>query len=330
MQGKVMSEHCAVTEGAVGIDVCKAWLDIRVLPANTVERFANDKKGYKQPLAALKGLSVGMITIEATAKYHRGVHRALYAAGWPVTIVNPLRARLFAESMGALAKTDQVDARVLALFGQMARLSATPPLPETLENLREIVRSREVAVSAKVALENHLETATLASVRKQIKLQIKAARRAIEALQKEAVEVTKGDAGLARRLVVLTSIPGVGDVTAIGLLANMPELGSLDAKKVGMLAGLAPVARDSGQRNGLRHIRGGRGIVRAGLYMAALSAARRNAHLKRFYDRLVAAGKAKKLALTAVMRKLLVLANTLIKQDRLWSRETPIAKHLHA
>lgn len=330
MQGKVMSEHSAVTEVAIGIDVCKAWLDIHILPADDVLRFPNTKKGHKQLMAALKGLSVRIITIEATAKYHRCVHRTLHTAGWPVAIVNPLRARLFAESIGALAKTDTVDARMLALFGQMTGLTATPPLLEAIENTREIVRAREAAVMAKVALENHLGTATLACVRRQIKAQIKAAERAIEALQGEAVRAIGTDPALARRLAILTSVPGIGEVTAIGLIANMPELGSLDGKTVGMLAGLAPVACDSGQRNGPRHIRGGRSVVRTGLYMAAHSAARHNAGLKRFYDRLLAAGKAKKVALTAVMRKLIVLANTLVKEDRLWSNEAPIAKPLPA
>jgi transposase len=330
MQGKVMSEHSAVTEVAIGIDVCKAWLDIHILPTGDALRVANNKKGHKQLMAALKGLSVRIITIEATAKYHRSVHRVLHTAGWPVAIVNPLRARLFAESIGALAKTDTVDARMLALFGQMTGLTATPPLPETLENIREIVRAREAAVIAKVALENQLGATALTCVRRQIKLQIKAAGRAIDALQEEAVRVIENDPALARRLAILTSIPGVGEVTAIGLIVNMPELGSLEAKKVAMLAGLAPVACDSGQRNGPRHIRGGRGIVRTGLYMAAHSAARHNTVLKGFYDRLLAAGKAKKVALTAVMRKLLVLANTLVKEDRLWCNKTPIAAPLHA
>ena len=330
MQGKVMSEHSAASEVAVGIDVCKAWLDVHILPANTVLRVANTKKGHKQLLAALAGLAVRIIVVEATGKHHRSIHRTLHNADWPVAIVNPLRARLFAESIGELAKTDGVDARMLAAYGQMARLAATPPLPENLENLREIVRCREAAIAAKVALENQLGTATLDRVRKQISLQIKAASRAADALQADAIRAVKADAGFARRFVILTSIPGIGDVTAVGLIANMPELGSLDAKQAGMLAGLAPVARDSGQRNGSRHIRGGRKNVRTGIYMAAQSAARHNPALKHFYDRLLAAGKLKKVALTAVMRKLLLLANSLLKEDRSWSSKIPIAKPLHA
>ena len=328
MQGKVMSEHNASYEVAVGIDVCKEWLDIHILPANTILRVPNSKKGFKLLRVALKPLRIQVVVIEATAKYHRAIHRFLHEAGLPVTIVNPLRARLFAESLGALAKTDSVDARMLATFGQMAKLTATPPLPEAIENLREIVRNREAAMLAKVALENQLTTATVAGVKALINRQIKAAKAAADAFEAMAVGVIQGDCALAHRFDILVSIPGVGCVTAIGLIANMPELGSLDAKKAGMLAGLAPVACDSGQRNGARHIRGGRQAVRTGIYMAAHSAARFNPHLKAFYNRLVAAGKAKKIALTAVMRKLIVLANTLLKEDRKWSNELPIAKPL--
>ena len=330
MQGKVMSEHSAPTDVDVGIDVCKAFLDIHILPANTVLRVANTKTGLKKLLAALKGLAVRTIVVEATGKYHRECHRTLHDSGYAVTVVNPGRARLFAESLGALAKTDKVDARMLAVFGSMAKLAATPPLPETLENLREIVRNRDAAILAKTALENQLGTATLASVIKQIGTQIKAAARAADVLEREALSIVKADPGLKRRFEILVSIAGVGTITAIGLIANMPELGSLDNKQAGMLAGLAPVASDSGQRRGARHIRGGRAAVRTGIYMAALSATTHNPQLCAFYDRLVAAGKPKKVAITAVMRKLIGLANLLLKEDRLWSPKAPIAEPLFA
>jgi transposase len=330
MQGKVMNEHSAMTEVAVGIDVCKEWLDIHILPAGTVLRFPNARKGFKQLLTAVKALCVQIVVVEATAKYHRGVHRFLHEAGLAVAVVNPSRSRLFAQFMGVIAKTDAVDARMLAAFGLFAKLGATPPLDENIENLREIVRSRDAAMLAKVALENQLATATVAGVRAQINRQIKAAKVAADAYEAMAVELVKADPPLARRFGILVSVPGVGAITAIGLIANMPELGNLDAKQAGMLAGLAPVACDSGQRNGQRRIRGGRQVVRTGVYMAAHSAARFNPHLKRFYERLLAQGKAKKLALTAVMRKLIVLANTLLKEDRHWSEHAPIAKPLPA
>ena len=211
-----------------------------------------------------------------------------------------------AQSIGLLAKTDTVDAYALALMCAAPTMAAVAPLPQTIENLREIVRAREAAVAAKTALENLLGTATLAVVKTLIKRQIMVTQRAADALAEEAVQAIKADAALARRFEILTSLPGVATITALGLIVNMPELGSLDAKAAGMLAGLAPIPCQSGQRTGPSHIRGGRPAVRTGVYMAAHSAARHNPQLKTFYDRLLDAGKAQKSALTAVMRKLIV------------------------
>ena len=314
----------------MGIDVCKAWLDIHILPAGTVLRYPNDKKGHMQLLAVLRGLAVHLIAMEATGKYHRSIHKRLHEAGYAVAVVNPLRARLYAESIGLLAKTDKVDAYALALMCAAPKLAAVAPLPEDIENLREIVRCREAAVAARTALENQLGSATLAGVKKLICRQIKATVATINGLEKEALRMIATDASLARKLEILVSIPGVGTVTALCLIVNMPELGSLDSKAAAQLAGLAPTPRESGQRAGPSHIRGGREIVRTGVYMAAQSAARFNAQLKAFYARLVATGKAKKVAITAVMRKLIVLANTLLKEDRAWSIKSPIACPLPA
>ena len=330
MQGKVISEQSAQPDVTVGIDVCKAVLDVHILPADRAFQVPNTAKGHKMLIAALCNMHIKIIVVEATGKYHRGCHRFLHERDFPVSVVHPLRARLFAEALGMLAKTDSVDARMLATFGEMAKLKATAPLPESLENLREVVRCRAAAIEAKTALQNQLGTATLACVIKQIGLQIKAAKQAAAALEKEAVRLVKADAGFAQRFAILTSIPGVGAITAAGLVANMPELGSLDAKQAGMLAGLAPVAVDSGESRGARHIRGGRAQVRTGIYMAALSAMQHNPALAAVYDRLVAAGKKKKVAITAVMRKLIVLANALLKQGRNWSPNPPIAEPLFA
>lgn len=330
MQGKVTLEHRAAEQVTVGIDVCKAWLDIHILPANTTIRVANTKKGHKQLLAALKGLAVDMIVVEATGKYHRSAHRVLHEAGWPVAVANPLRTRLFAEGIGMLAKTDKVDARMLAIYARMAVSAVTPPLPEKLENLREIVRARQAAMANRVALHNQLQAASLASVKVQIKRQISAARAAIKALEANAVELARTEPTFVRRLEILGSIAGIGEISAVMLVANMPELGSLSEKKAAMLAGLAPVACDSGQRNAPRHIKGGRAQVRSGIYMAALSAARYNPDLKAFYERLVGKGKPPKVAITAVMRKLLALANILIKENRTWNPVPPVKTMRHA
>lgn len=330
MQGKVESELRAITHNDAGIDVCKAWLDVHILPADVAERYPNTKNGHAQVMTLLKRHEVRRVVIEATGKHHRSVHMRLHEAGWHVAIVNPLRARLFAEAIGTLAKTDKVDARLLAVMAATIAPGVTPPLPENLENLREIARSREAATAAKTALLNQLENATNGIVRRLIKRQIATAAAAIKALIAAAVAAIKIDPAFHRRFVILTSVPGIGDVTAVCLIANMPELGQLDEKQAGMLAGLAPIACESGQKTGKRRIRGGRAIVRTGTYMAALSAIEHNPPLAVFYDRLVAAGKPKKLAIAAVMRKLIVLANTLLKEDRCWSILPPIAKPLPA
>jgi transposase len=321
MQGKV--EQRAAVECDVGIDVCKAWLDVKILPLNVAERFPNTKKGFKALAALLKPHRIRRIVMEATGKLHRSVHVVLYDAGWAVTIVNPMRARLLAEALGLLAKTDKVDAHVLAVMAGLGLLATTPPLPEHLADLRELVRARSAAVAAKTALTNQLAAAALAAVRRQIKKQIKAASDAITALETEALEHAKTDPETVRRLALLTTIPGVGAITALGWLANLPELGTLTDKQAALLAGLAPIAKDSGQKSGLRHIRGGRETVRTGTYMAALSAIQHNPPLAAFYGRLIDAGKKKKVAVTAVMRKLIIIGNTLLKEDRPWSDVRP-------
>jgi transposase len=328
MQGKVMSEQRASIENDVGIDVCKAWLDVHVSPAGIVERFPNNKKGFKALAALLKPHAVRRVVMEATGKYHRSAHRVLHDGGWSVTVINPLRARLLADGLGVLAKTDKVDARVLPVIAGIAALKTTAPLPDNLADLREIVRARTAATEAKTALNNRLEGAATDVVRKQIKRQLKVTVEAIAALEAAAVAYAKQDPAFAHRYEILMSIPGVGAVTAIGWLANMPELGTLTEKQAGMLAGLAPVAKESGQKAAARHIGGGRPEVRTGTYMATLSAVQHNAWLKVFYTRLIDAGKAKKSAVTAAMRKLIVLANALLKEDRLWSPIRPIAKPL--
>lgn len=330
MQGKVESERCASTYNDAGIDVCKAWLDVHILPADVAERFPNTKQGHAQLVLLLKRHEVRRVVLESTGKYHRSVHVRLHEAGWHVAVVNPLRARLFAEAIGSLAKTDKVDARVLAVMAATIGPGTTPPLPENLEKLREIARSREAATAAKTALVNQLESASIEVVRRQIKRQIATTASAIKELVAAAVAAIKLDPAFRRRFEILTSVPGIGDVTAVCLIANMPELGQIDEKQAGMLAGLAPIARESGQAVGKRHIRGGRAFVRTGTYMAALSAIVHNPPLSAFYDRLVGAGKPKKLAIAAVMRKLIVLANALLKEDRCWSILAPIAKPLPA
>jgi transposase len=316
MQGKVSPERSATTPVYVGIDVCKDRLDVYIHPLGLTLVCANSPEGIKRLKRSLKAHEVARVAMEATGKFHRAAHRSLHADGLPVAVVNPLRSRLFAEAMGALAKTDRVDCRMLAILAESLEPDATPPASAFIETLTELARCRDAAVAARTARLNQLGATTARPAAVEIKRQLRAAETAIGNLEAEIETLIGADPRLARRLAILTSIPGVGTVTAIALIVSLTELGSLSAKQAAMIVGLAPIARDSGQSSGARRIRGGRAHVRRALYMAAVSAARFNPALKAFYDRLLANGKKPKVALIAVMRKLAVLANTLVCENR--------------
>jgi transposase len=277
MQGKVSLEHSAATRVYVGIDVCKAWLDVHAHPCGQAFRVPNTQLGLKQLKRRLAKVDVALIVMEATGKFHRQAHRNLHASGFAVAVVNPLRSRLFAEATGQLAKTDTVDARMLALLAAMLEPKAKAPPPHRLETLQELARGRDTAVAQRTALLNQLQTARTTCLKQQIKRQLKTVADAIDSLQTEIARIVEADPALARRCAILTSIPGIGTVAAIALLANFAELGTCTGKQAAMIAGLAPIACDSGEMRGERHIRGGRASLRTGLYMAALSAARCNA-----------------------------------------------------
>lgn len=317
MQGKVSPEASA--RGVyVGIDVCKAWLDIYVHPAGVKLRVANTRDGVLGLKKTLGAHDVAGIVLEATGKLHRHAQRTLSAAGYGVAVVNPLRSRLFAEAIGTLAKTDAVDARMLALMGESLRPGATPPAPAGLEALQELVGARQAAGAEATALANRRGASETGFLKAELARRLKSLKTHMARLDAEIARRIAAQAWLARRHAILLSIPGIGPQTAAALLAGLAELGACSGKAAAMLAGLAPIACDSGDRSGERHIKGGRARVRTALYMASLAAARFNPGLKAFYARLRAAGKAAKLALTAVMRKLVVLANTLLRQDRFW------------
>jgi transposase len=261
--------------------------------------------------------------MEATGKYHRAAHRSLHAAGVAVSLVDPLRARLFAKACGYLAKTDRMDARLLALMGEALEPAALPPPSEALLSLQELVNARTAATAERTALTNRRSAAQTAFLRAELGRRLRTVKGHLERLDAEIGERIQAEPVLARRYAILTSIPGVGAVTAAVLIANFAELGACSGKQAAMLAGVAPVACESGERIGHRAIKGGRISIRNAIYMAALSAASHNASLTAFAKHLRTAGKPAKVVLVAVMRKLIVLANTLINQNRLWSPIAP-------
>ena len=318
MQGKIMSEQSAPEPVYVGIDVCKERLDVYLHPAGRRLRIANSREGLKRLGRVLGGFDVALVVMEATAKYHRLAQRGLAQAGFGVAVVNPLRARLFAEAAGALAKTDRIDARMLAVMGAALGPQARPPAPVEMEALQELVRARGAATRDLTGLKNRRGAAETPFLKAELRRQVGNSERSIARLSAEIERRIAADPALARRRLILLSIPGVGPAVAAVLLADCPELGALSARAAALLAGLAPIARDTGDTTGQRHIKGGRKTLRNALYMSALSGARFNPDIKAFHQRLRAKGKKPKVALTAVMRKLIILANTLIKEDRHW------------
>ena len=323
MQGQIQPEARSASPVYVGIDVCKDRLDVHLHPIGRRLRVANDRDGIKRLKRELARHPVARVVMEATAKYHRCAHRSLSQSGFAVSIVNPLRARLFAQALGTRAKTDPIDAKMLAILADMMAPQATPPASETLEALQELVHARHAATAERTALINRRAASQTAFIRRELARRLKSLDGHIERLATQIARHIAANAGLARRYAILVSIPGVGPAVAAALIADLPELGRLGRQAIACLAGLAPFADDSGDANGPRRIRGGRAQPRRALYWAALSAARHNPDLAIFYKRLRDNGKKPKVALTAVMRKIVVLSNSLLREDRLWQPTPP-------
>jgi len=308
-----MSDHLPQT---IGIDISKATLDCHAHPAGIDRQFVNDAKGRKALAKWLTQWPIERIAYEATATYHRALEAAL--ADWPCVKLNPERARRFAQATGTLAKTDRIDAMLLARMAAALQPPVRPANSREQVRLAELVNARDGLVRDRTALKNRDKNLTIAILKRQCRQRLDQIARHIEALDTEIARIIAANAELARRHEILTSIDGLGALTANQLIATMPELGALENKQAASLAGLAPVARQSGQWKGKSFIRGGRANVRKALYMPALVAARFNPDLKAKYQQLIAAGKPPKVAITAVMRKLVVTANALLKANRTW------------
>ena len=307
----------------VGVDVSKAHLDAHLAPEGRAARFPNDPDGIRRLIRWIGDAPVDRVAYEPTGRWHRPLEAALLRAGLPAAAANPLRARRFAEAIGQQAKTDPVDAAMLAAMAAALPLRPAEAADPALAELRELVLAREQLVKDRTAARNRLSQATVARLRTEFRRRLKHVRRQIKAVDAAIREALAADPALARRAEVLCSVPGISQATAACLIAEVPELGSLSHKAIACLVGLAPFANQSGARDGKRHIRAGRARPRAALHMPALVAVRHNPDLKAKYDRLRAAGKPHKVALTAVMRSLLELANALLAQDRPWTEKPP-------
>jgi transposase len=307
----------------VGIDVAKARLAVHVLPAGTAFTVANDSDGLAELVERLAALAPVAVVLEATGGLEAAAVAALAGAGLPVSAVNPRQARDFAKGFGLWAKTDAVDAAALALFAEKVRPQPRPLPDEAAQAFTALLVRRRQLLEMRVAEQNRLPTARTPAVRRGLQKHIDWLTRQLDGLEGELAAAVQASPVWRAKEDLLRSAPGIGPTVARTLLAELPELGALSGKRIAALAGLAPFARDSGPRRGKRAVGGGRAGVRSALYMAALSAARYNPPLRAFRDRLRAAGKAAKVALVAVARKLLVMLNAMLRDGQPWSPNWP-------
>lgn len=307
----------------VGVDISKETLEVHVHPGGATGRFANERGGFTGLLKWLGAFDVACVIFEPTGAYHHGFERWLGEAGVPLAKINPRQARRFAEAIGRLAKTDTIDAAMLARFGATLDPPARKVVSRTMDEMRELLTARRALVKDRVSALNRSHTRRLPLLKKQAALRLSQIERHLAAIDAALRDTLLKDPALKARFDILVSIPGIGEGGALALLVDMPELGQLEHRCVASLAGLAPVARDSGKHRGKRFIQGGRKTLRDALYMPAVAAVRFNPDLKAKYLAMTAAGKPAKLALVAVMRKLLILANALLKDGRKWSETWP-------
>lgn len=301
----------------IGIDVAKATLDVWVAPEGVGSTVTNDAAGIAELVQQVRERGAGLVVLEATGGYEYAVVVALSAADLAVAVVNPRQVRDFARATGRLAKTDRIDAQILARFGTAIRPDARPLPSEEIRDLDALVTRRRQLGEMLQAERNRLGLAR-GAVAKQLRQHIIWLARQIKAVEDDLQRRIEASPVWRAKEDLLRSVPGVGPTTAFTLLAELPELGTLSGREIAALVGVAPFARDSGTHRGKRVIWGGRASVRTCLYMAALSASQHNPHLKVFYQRLLTAGKPKKLALTACIRKLVVILNAMVAQSTPW------------
>ena len=305
-----------------GIDVGKSGLDAHILEGSLERHFKNDKCGRRALRNWLLQHGVSRAVFEPTGRYHRRLHQCLCEAGLETVLVNPRRSRRFAEALGQLAKNDRVDAAMLARFGQLDSLVATPPQDDNLQLLSDLLAARRKLVIQLGALRK-LRAELAPEAAACIADSCNGLQADISSCEQRMLTCIAADAALARRAEIIQAVPGCGPVTAACLCAEMPELGTIGRRQAAALLGLAPFDQDSGKQHGRRSIRGGRAQPRHSRYMAALSATRWEPACKACYQRLIADKKEHKVAMVAVMRKLACLLTALLREDRCWQSEPP-------
>jgi transposase len=307
-----------MTKQTVGIDVGKEKLDAGLSDRKKVRVWNNDETGRAELGDWIVEQGSALVVVEASGGYEAALVSELVARGQEVAVVNPTRVRAFARAEGILAKTDKIDARVIARFGATMKPQARARRDQEQVALKEQMTRRRQLVEIRAAEKNRLQTAS-PDMAAHIGSHIAWLDSEIKALEQQINQAIKANPTWAETAKRVDSVPGIGFVTAATLVADLPELGHLNRQKIAALVGVAPFNQDSGKKRGKRRIFGGRTSVRSVLYMATLSAVKHNPVIKKFYNRLLAKGKLKKVALTACMRKLLVILNTMIKTGQNWN-----------
>lgn len=303
----------------VGIDVSKGTLDVAILPENTVFQVPNSLQGDQQLLSKLPSPGTCLIVLEATGIYQRRVVGQLVEAGHLVAVVNPRQTHNYAKALGILGKSDQIDARVLARFAQDVKPRRSVEISKKQEELDQLVTRRRQLVQLRVAEQNRFHQSLPKLVRQSLNRLIKALADDIDQLDTAIDELVQSDDDWKKRYEIVKSAPGIGDISATAIVAELPELGQLNREQISALVGVAPYVCESGQWAGKRAIRGGRASLRNTLYMAALSAKKHNPIIKRFAERLKLKGKAAKVITIACLHKLLVILNTMVKTNSHWN-----------
>lgn len=304
----------------IGIDVSKAILDVYILEDQKFLQFANDPSGIKKLVKKIKLSPDSLVVMESTGGYEKPVAQVLAKADIKVAVINPRQIRDFAKALGKLAKTDRIDAEVIAIFAEKIQPKINIICDENQHKLAEKNTRRRQLIEMITMEKNRLDKASK-EMKKSIQHVIDLLEKELEKINQSLQKAIQNDPEYARKDALLQTIKGVGSATTAGVIADLPELGSLTGKEISALAGLAPLNRDSGAMRGKRTIWGGRASVRRTLYMATLVATRHNKRIRAFYEKLCAAGKAKKSAIVACMHKMLIIMNAMIKNDQPWRIE---------
>jgi transposase len=301
----------------VGIDVCQKYLDVYIRPLEKLFQVTNDEVGILKLLQTLRKLQPELIVLEATGGMEIDAAIKLTQAGLAVAVINPRQARDFAKATGQLAKTDAIDAKVLAHFADAIRPEVRQISDESSRQLEDLVQRRR-QISDMITAEKNRRRGKTNSVQASIDEHIEWLEKKLKEIESQIKLTLAVNPDWQQKMKLLTSVPGVGEVVAVSLISSLPELGTISHKSISYLAGVAPLNKDSGKFRGKRRIYGGRAKIRCVLYMAALVAVRFNPPIKAFYERLLQKGKLKKVALTACMHKLLIFLNAMMKKNQFW------------